>query len=83
MLLALYSLIALIPITTVFLLLIIAKRPATQVMPLAYLVTAGLALLIWRVPFVQVAASSIEGLAAAGEILYIVFGAILQNREIF
>ena len=73
----LYSLAALIPIATVFLLLVVARRPAGQAMPTAYLVTVGLALLVWRVPFVQVAASSVQGLVAAAEILYIVFGAIL------
>lgn len=73
----LYSLVALIPIATVFLLLVIARRPAGQAMPIAYLVTVGIALLVWRVPFVDVAASSVQGFVAAAEILYIVFGAIL------
>lgn len=72
-----YSLIALVPIATVFGLLVLAKRPASQAMPLAYLVTIGIALMVWRVPVVEVAASSIQGLVAAAEILYIVFGAIL------
>ena len=77
MIVLLYSLVALMPIATVFGLLVVAKRPASQAMPLAYGVTAGIALLVWRVPFVEVAASSIQGLVAAAEILYIVFGAIL------
>jgi len=72
-----YSLIALIPIATVFLLLVVARRPAGQAMPLAYLVTVTIAVLVWKVPWVEVAASSVQGLVAAGEILYIVFGAIL------
>lgn len=71
------SLVALIPIATVFLLLVVAKRPASQAMPLSYLVTSGIALWVWRVPWVEVAASSIQGAVAAAEILYIVFGAIL------
>lgn len=73
----LYSLVALIPIATVFLLLVVARRPASQAMPLSYLVTVGIALGVWRVPGVEVAAASIQGLVAAAEILYIVFGAIL------
>lgn len=73
----LYSLVALIPIATVFLLLVVARRPASQAMPLSYLVTVGIALGVWRVPGVEVAASSLQGLVAAAEILYIVFGAIL------
>ncbi|MEO1146556.1 MAG: L-lactate permease [Cyanobacteria bacterium J06638_22] len=72
-----YSLLAIIPIATVFVLLVIARRPAGQAMPIAYLVTVGLALVIWKVPVIEVAASSIQGLVAAAEILYIVFGAIL------
>ena len=73
----LYSLVALIPIATVFLVLVVAKRPAGQAMPLAYLVTVFIAWLIWRMPLLEVVASSVQGLVAAGEILYIVFGAIL------
>ncbi len=72
-----YYLLALAPIITVFLLLVIAKRPAKQAMPLAYLVTTAIALLIWQVPVAVLAASTIEGLVMAAEILYIVFGAIL------
>ncbi|HHP7244787.1 MAG TPA: L-lactate permease [Elainellaceae cyanobacterium] len=75
--LILYSLTALIPIATVFFLLVIARRPAGQAMPIAYLVTVSIALAVWRVPWAQVAASSVQGLVAAVEILYIVFGAIL------
>lgn len=77
MALFLYSLIALLPLVTVFFLLVIARRPAAQVMPAAYLVTVGIALLVWRVSWQQVAAASVQGLVAAAEILYIVFGAIL------
>ncbi|MEM1256313.1 MAG: L-lactate permease, partial [Cyanobacteria bacterium P01_H01_bin.21] len=77
MALFLYSLVALMPLATVFFLLVIARRPAGQVMPAAYLVTVGIAVFVWRVPAVQVAAASIQGLVAAVEILYIVFGAIL------
>ncbi|MGD1948993.1 MAG: L-lactate permease [Leptolyngbyaceae cyanobacterium] len=69
MALFLYSLVALMPLATVFLLLLVARRPAGQVMPGAYLVTVGIAVLVWRVPAVQVAAASIQGLVAAAEIL--------------
>lgn len=77
MVLLFYSLIALLPIATVFLLLVVARRPASQTMPIAYLVTVSIALWVWRVPAVEIAASSIQGLVTAAEILYIVFGAIL------
>ncbi|MFM7382272.1 MAG: L-lactate permease, partial [Microcystaceae cyanobacterium] len=75
--LALYSLLALAPILTAFLLLVVANRPATQALPVAYLVTALIALTIWKVPLIQVAASTVQGLVIILEILYIVFGAIL------
>lgn len=77
MALLLYSLVALLPLITVFFLLAMVRRPAGQVMPSAYLVTVGIALLVWRVPWVQIVAASVQGLVAAAEILYIVFGAIL------
>lgn len=75
--LALYSLLAFTPILTAFLLLVVANRPATQAMPVTYLVTVIIALLLWKVPFIQVAASTVVGLIVTLEILYIVFGAIL------
>lgn len=75
--LLLYSLVAILPILSVFVLLVVARRPAGQVMPIAYLITVAIALLIWRVPAVEVAAASVQGLFATCEILYIVFGATL------
>jgi len=72
-----FSLLALAPILLAFVLLVVANRPATQAMPMAYLLTVLLALGIWQVPFLQVLASTIEGLVTTLEILYIVFGAIL------
>jgi lactate permease len=74
---ALYSLLALLPILTAFFLLVVANRPATQAMPIAYLVTVAIALLVWKVPLLQIAASTVEGLIVILEVLYILFGAIL------
>ena len=74
---ALYFFFALIPIITIFLLLVIARRPASQVMPVAYVVTAVIAWLLWQVPISVIIASTLQGLVIAFEILYIVFGAIL------
>ena len=51
--------------------------PAGRAMPIAYLVTVVIALLVWQVPLNWVAASTIQGLFIAVEILYIVFGAVL------
>ena len=71
------SLFASIPIITIFLLLIVARQPAKNAMPVAYLVTLAIAFLLWQVPFNVLAASTLEGLVMATEILYIVLGAIL------
>ncbi|MEM9217556.1 MAG: L-lactate permease [Cyanobacteria bacterium P01_F01_bin.150] len=75
--LLLYSFIATLPILSVFLLLVIARRPAGQVMPIAYLLTVAIALFVWRVPVAEIAAAGVQGLFATCEILYIVFGATL------
>lgn len=75
--LGILSLFALMPIAVVFGLIVLLKWPATRAMPLAYVITCFLALLIWKVPFLQVAAASIDGLITASSILYIVLGAIL------
>ncbi|MEO1131228.1 MAG: L-lactate permease [Cyanobacteria bacterium J06639_1] len=74
---ALLPWIAATPLVAVFVLLVLLKRPASQAMPLAYLTTVGLALSVWRVPWIAIAASAIQGLVATADILYIVFGAIL------
>ena len=73
----LYFLFALAPIITIFLLLVVARQPAKQAMSIAYLVTAIIALLFWRVSWTVLAASTIQGLVMAAEIVYIIFGAIL------
>ena len=75
--LILSSLVALVPILTVFLLLVVARRPASQAMPGALAVTALVAGLVWRVPVTYIGASLVQGVVIAAEILFIVFGAIL------
>ena len=71
------SLLATLPIVAVALLLVLLRWPARRAMPIAYLVTAVLGLLVWQVPPRQVAAASINGVVIAATLLYIVFGAIL------
>jgi lactate permease len=70
-------LVALLPIATVFLLLVVARRPASQAMPGALLMTVLMAAIAWRVPTVYLGASLLQGAVIAFEILYIVFGAVL------
>ncbi|MCA9123304.1 MAG: L-lactate permease [Planctomycetaceae bacterium] len=68
---------ALLPIVVVGLFLVVLRWPASRAMPLSYLSALLLALFVWRVPFVQVAAASVHGLIVAASLLYIIFGAIL------
>lgn len=73
----LLALLATLPIAVVAVLLVGLRWPASRAMPISYLTAAGLALLVWRVPGVQVAAASIQGLIVSARLLYIIFGAIL------
>ena len=68
---------AFLPILVVVVLLVGFRLPASRAMPVSYLVAAGLALFVWQVPGVQVAAASIKGLSLTLRLLFIIFGAIL------
>ena len=71
------ALLATLPIAVVGLFLVVLRWPASRAMPLSYITAAVLALLVWKVPAIQVAVASLHGLILAGTILYIIFGAIL------
>lgn len=71
------TLLALAPIFTVFIFLVVMRRSASLSMSLAYLVTALLALYYWGAPANKVAAATVHGAIVAITVLYIVFGAIL------
>ncbi len=71
------AVLALLPILTVAVFLVILRWPASRAMPLSYAVSAVLALTVWQVPAIQVIAASINGLSVAFTLLYIIFGAIL------
>jgi len=68
---------ALLPIVVVALFLIILRWPAARAMPLSYITAAVLALFVWKIPYPQVAAATVNGLVVAASILFIIFGAIL------
>ncbi len=74
---ALLAALSLLPIASVGLLLIVLRWPASRAMPICYLVAAALALLVWGVPELQLAAATVKGLIIAAELLFIVFGAVL------
>ncbi len=73
-----HSILALAPILTVFILLVILRWPAKKAMPVALVVTAALALTVWEVSFNVVLASMGQGVTIAIAILWIVFGALLM-----
>lgn len=70
-------LLAFLPVLVVAVLLVGLKWPASRAMPVSYLTAAGLALAVWKVPALQVAAATVHGLITAATLLYIIFGAIL------
>jgi lactate permease len=71
-------LLALLPIATVFVLLVVLARSAKFSMFVAYIVTALTALLIWGTDLAKVAGATVNGAVTAISLLYIVFGAILM-----
>ena len=68
---------ALLPIATVFLLLVVLARSAKLSMGVAYLVTAATALLVWGTDLNKVLGATVNGAVTAVSLLYIIFGAIL------
>jgi len=73
----LLALLSLLPIVSVAVFLVLLRWPASRAMPIAYIVAALLALLVWQVSMTQVLAASINGLVVAGTLIFIIFGAIL------
>jgi len=71
------ALLALLPIITVFGLIVLFRWPATKAMPVACVITCLLAWVVWKAPLLQIAAASLDGLLTAASILYIILGAFL------
>ncbi len=74
---ALPAVLALVPILTIFVLLVVLRWPAVRAMPVGYVITAGLALGVWKLPPVVVAAASIKGVILCANLMWIIFGAIV------
>ncbi len=77
-----YTFLALIPILTVFFLLVVMRLPAKYAMAVAYAVTTALALFVWDTDINQILAASTKGVVTAISVLFIVFGAILLLNTI-
>ena len=71
------AVLSLMPIAAVGIFLVVLRWPASRAMPLSYFVAASLALWVWKVAPVQIAAATVNGLVIAATLIYIVFGAIL------
>lgn len=79
---ALLALIAVAPILLGAVLLVGFRLPAKYAMPAVYLAAVGFATAVWRVDVAHVAASTVQGLFIAGDILLIIFGAILLLKTL-
>ncbi|MGK7394657.1 MAG: L-lactate permease [Candidatus Cyclobacteriaceae bacterium M3_2C_046] len=68
---------ALSPILVTGIMLVGFKIPAKTTMPIAYVLTAIIAYLVWELSLTDIIASSLQGMFITLDILYIIFGAIL------
>jgi len=73
---ALLSLIAFLPIMVAAILLVGLNWPAKRAMPIAFVLTVLVALIVWDMSVTRVIASSLQGLTITVAVLWIVFGAI-------
>lgn len=71
------ALLAALPLIVAGILIVAIRMPAKQAMPIAFILAAIVAVTIWKVDYITVAAASIEGLIVASTLLYIIFGALL------
>ncbi len=74
---AVAPLLAFLPILVVGILLVAMRLPASRAMPVAYLTVVLVASLVWRLDVATIAAASVNGLVVTGQLLFIIFGAIL------
>jgi lactate permease len=74
---ALLSLLALAPLITIGVLIVGLRWPAKKAMPVGYVIVVVIALLVWEMRVIAIAAATIQGILIALTLLYIVFGALL------
>jgi lactate permease len=70
------ALLSLLPIASVAIFLVALRWPASRAMPIAYVVCAVLALLVWKVPVAIIGAATLNGIVVAATLIFIIFGAI-------
>lgn len=72
-----YGFLALLPLITATILMVLLNQPAKRALPLAWFVAAIIALFVWQLSPLYIAAFSFIGVLKGFEILLIIFGAIL------
>ncbi len=72
-----YAIIAFIPIIFTVVVMAGFNWPAKRALPFAWLITAVLCLVVWRMDILHVAAHTISGFLASIDTLAVIFGAIL------
>ena len=71
------ALLAIVPILAAAIMLVGFRMPAKTAMPISFALTIAIAYMGWKLPFIHILASSIQGMFITFDILYIIFGAIL------
>lgn len=72
-----HGIVAASPLVVVLLLLVVCRWPASRTMVVVLVGMAGVGAFYWQVPWAWMGAAVVEGLAIAGTLLYIIFGALL------
>ena len=75
--LSMLALLAVLPILAAAIMLVGFRIPAKIAMPVSFLLTVLVAFFVWDISGIELVASSIQGLVITGDILFIIFGAIV------
>ena len=75
--LSLLALLACLPLVVALVLMVVFHRPATEAMPLAWLATVIVGLVVWETPLGYLLALTLHGFVVAVSLLIIVFGALV------
>ncbi len=70
------AVLSIVPIATIFILMVGMRWPATKAMPVTFVVTLLLGLFLWRMQINTLLAASLDGVITAIYIIFIVFGAL-------
>ncbi len=73
----LLAVLAFLPLLAALVMMAGLRWPSTRAMPIAWAIGAILALAVWKLPVIRVAALTLEGFITAAGVLIIVFGALL------